>query len=245
MRSARKTSSRTFSIVIRPRCARVFETGSEFHDAGAHILLLIRHWRISSSTHPEIALNPAYYLGARANGLLGPHPDHAAQVVNMWERIMSNLVALCAFGLAARVVYMDVPDISRRAAVEPAFEKRQADVHTKLLDRFSTSEELMAYIATLAGSKFLQSAPICGGPGITKYGDSVEPDHVVRAGRAGAGGGGHRSDVCERQGVDYEASQLLQVLGILALALGAGSAISAGVAYLLSQRMGLLDSDIR
>ena len=120
------------------------------------------------NAHPEIALNPAFYLGERG-GRFDPPPDHTAQVINMWQRIMGNMVALCAFGLAAGLfiwilrTFLDERRWNRLSRV-------QAEVHTKLLDRFSTSEELMAYIATPAGSKFLQSAPITVGSGSRSMG---------------------------------------------------------------------------
>ena len=38
--------------------------------------------------------------------------------------------------------------------------KIQTDVHNKLLDRFTSNEDLLAYIQTPVGRKFLESAPI-------------------------------------------------------------------------------------
>ena len=38
--------------------------------------------------------------------------------------------------------------------------KVQTEVHTKLLDRFSSNEDLMAYMQTPSGRRFLESAPI-------------------------------------------------------------------------------------
>ena len=38
--------------------------------------------------------------------------------------------------------------------------KVQTDVHTKLLDRFTANNDLLAYIQSPAGSKFLESSPI-------------------------------------------------------------------------------------
>src|SRR4029079_83716 len=38
--------------------------------------------------------------------------------------------------------------------------KPQTDVHTKLLDRFTQNEDLLAYMQTPAGKRFLESAPI-------------------------------------------------------------------------------------
>jgi hypothetical protein len=44
--------------------------------------------------------------------------------------------------------------------------KVQAEAHTKLLDRFTGNEELLAYVKSPAGARFLESAPIQldGGP---------------------------------------------------------------------------------
>ena len=36
----------------------------------------------------------------------------------------------------------------------------QTEVHSKLLDRFTSNEELLAYIQTPAGKRFFESAPI-------------------------------------------------------------------------------------
>src|SRR5213075_3016398 len=38
--------------------------------------------------------------------------------------------------------------------------KIQTDVHTKLLDRFSSNEDLLTYIQSPAGRRFLESTPI-------------------------------------------------------------------------------------
>ena len=37
--------------------------------------------------------------------------------------------------------------------------KTQSDVHTKLLERFTTNEDLLAYIQTPVGRRFLESGP--------------------------------------------------------------------------------------
>ena len=50
--------------------------------------------------------------------------------------------------------------------------KVQYEVHSKLLDRFTSNEDLLAYMQTPAGRRFLESAPIrcptsrdrCGAP---------------------------------------------------------------------------------
>src|SRR5580704_5412833 len=93
--------------------------------------------------------------------------------------------------------------------------KVQTDVHTKLLDRFTANEDLLAYIQSPAGSKFLESSPITLDAGPRNVGAplgrilwSVQAGLVVAA--AGIGfqvASGHVSD---------DASLPLHVLGILA-----------------------------
>jgi hypothetical protein len=48
--------------------------------------------------------------------------------------------------------------------------KVQAEAHTKLLDRFTANDELIAYVQSPAGSQFLQSAPIALDPGARRMG---------------------------------------------------------------------------
>ena len=50
------------------------------------------------------------------------------------------------------------PDDPRDAPLEPRVED-QAEVHTKFLDRFSSNEDLLAYIQTPVGRRFLESGP--------------------------------------------------------------------------------------
>ena len=38
--------------------------------------------------------------------------------------------------------------------------KAQYDVHSKLLDRFTSNEDLLAYMQTAAGRRFLEAAPV-------------------------------------------------------------------------------------
>jgi hypothetical protein len=118
--------------------------------------------------------------------------------------------------------------------------KVQAEVHTRLLDRFNTNEELMAYIATPAGSKFLQSAPISLDTGTRSMGAPLS--RIMWSLQSGlvlvAAGGGL---MLASGRMDEDTYLPLEIMGIIAVALGVGFAVSAGVSYLLSQKMGLLD----
>jgi len=116
----------------------------------------------------------------------------------------------------------------------------QTDVHTKLLDRFTANEDLVAYIQSPAGSKFLESSPIKLDPGPRIMGAplsrilwSVQGGLVLVALGIGL--------QVVRRGVTDEAAQPMHALGVLAIALGLGFLISAIISYVISQRLGLIE----
>ncbi len=193
------------------------------------------------NTHPEIALNPSFYLGGLGVNNYGRAEDHASQVTDMYRSILGDFMGVMAFGIGlSMVIWLIRTTIDYRRWNR--LSKTQQEVHTKLLDRFSSNEELMAYIATPAGSKFLQSAPISldAGPASRNMGAPLNRIMwSVQAGFVLAAGGGGLMIASGR--VTDEASLPLEVMGILAMALGIGFVVSAGISYLLSHRLGLLD----
>lgn len=189
--------------------------------------------------HPEIVLNPSFYLGGLAGSRNETTDDHATQVVNMWRNFLQDLTVFAGFAMAACLIgwlirtFVDYRRWNRLSRV-------QAEVHTKLLDRFSTNDEIMAYINSAAGAKFLQSAPISLDTGTRTMGAplsrimwSLQAGLVLAA--AGIGMQFASGSVPNGDG------EPLHVMGIIALSLGVGFAVSAGVSYLLSQKLGLFD----
>jgi hypothetical protein len=119
--------------------------------------------------------------------------------------------------------------------------RAQYDVHSKLLDRFTTNEDLLAYMQTPAGRRFLESAPIrlpdeprsMAAP-FTRILWSIQAGVVLVV--TGVGllyvSGDFASD---------EPAKFFMVIGVITLALGAGFIISALAAYGVSRKLGLLD----
>lgn len=99
--------------------------------------------------HPDVAENPSYYTTA------WNLPHQSSTFENIIEPIVILLV--CAFFAAVGGWFI-------RTIIEQKrwnrLSKQQAEVHSKILDRFSNSEELLRYIQSPAGTKFLESAPI-------------------------------------------------------------------------------------
>jgi hypothetical protein len=116
--------------------------------------------------------------------------------------------------------------------------KIQTDVHNKLLDRFTSNEDLLAYIQTPAGRKFLESAPI---PMDSPRSISAPVGRILWSAQAGAvltvlGLG---FEVVAESAVE-EISGPVAAMGAVVIALGIGFLVSAVLAYLLSKRFGLM-----
>jgi hypothetical protein len=116
-------------------------------------------------------------------------------------------------------------------------------VHSKLLDRFTSNQDLLAYIQTPAGQHFLESAPISVDSGAKNL--SAPIGRILFSIQAGiilalAGTGLHM--VTQTLGSE-EIAQPLYVVGALAIAVGIGFVLSALVAYALSRRLGLINNN--
>jgi hypothetical protein len=119
--------------------------------------------------HPEVALNPDFYLFTHLN--VDGHPDQALER-EVWPNlpemragrglseelagdVAPAMVFLCVLGaiLWLTRVFLENRRWSR-------IFKLQTDVHGKLIDRFGSSQELLNYMGTEAGKRFLEAAPI-------------------------------------------------------------------------------------
>lgn len=189
------------------------------------------------TAHPEILRNPSFYLGD-APGPRGPQ-DRESQIADMWRDLLTDLAVITGFSMGIGLLVWLIRTIidyrrwSRLARV-------QTDAHTKLLDRFTANEDLLAYIQSAAGSKFLESSPIKLDAGPRTLGApigrilwSVQGGLVLMAGGIGL-------QVVSTQTAG-EAAQPLHVLGVLGIALGVGFVISAIISYVISERLGLIE----
>jgi hypothetical protein len=193
------------------------------------------------TAHPEVALNPVYYLDGLGNNPWDRSQGRGDRVLGMWDDFEKFIFILTGFTVAIGLLtwlirtFLDYRRWNRLSKV-------QTEVHTRLLDRFSSNEELMAYIATPAGSKFLQSAPISLDTGTPSKGMGAPLSRIMWSLQAGlvlAAAGVGLMIASGRVGED--AYLPIEIMGIFSAALGLGFAVSAAVAYALSKKMGLLD----
>jgi hypothetical protein len=120
--------------------------------------------------------------------------------------------------------------------------KLQSEVHGKLIDKFTSNQELNAYMETDAGRKFLEAAPIPVGVEASRRMPSAVA-RVLTPLQAGIVmvllGIGLLS--LRHAGPDMDTPML--VFGTMVLMPGIGFIISAGVSWLLAAKLGLLPAD--
>jgi hypothetical protein len=188
--------------------------------------------------HPEIAHNPAFFIGTN-QGRRWNDDSPQVQAIRAWEDMVQGIQIITVVGIITGAfiwIIRTLLDYRRWLRVT----RVQAEVHGKLLDRFASNEDLLAYIQTPAGRKFLESAPIPLDADVSRTVSapinrilwSVQVGVIVAAGSLGL------LYISGRE--IQEIGRPLFAMGSVGLALGAGFVVSALVSYLLSRRLGLV-----
>jgi len=199
-------------------------------------------------SHPEIVRNPDYYLFTN----LGPDEGRTEWALErrVWPEmeyqgssddgfisrsdVVPFLVFLCILGALLWLIRVLLEN--RRWS---RIFKLQTDVHGKLIEKFGTSQELLTYMDTEAGKRFLEAAPI---PVDFKDGQSI-PSPIARILTPLQIG-----VVSTLIGVGffivrhYSTHATLQLLafGTMFLMLGLGFIISAALTWALGKHLGLV-----
>jgi len=189
------------------------------------------------SAHPEVTRNPAFYIGEEEHQR---QPNNEERSIDLWQNVLAGLAVFLGFSLAiSLLVWLIRTLIDYRRWNR--LTKVQTDVHTKLLDRFTSNEDLLAYMQSPAGAKFLESTPIRLDSGPRSVGAPLS--RILWSIQGGvvllAGGFGFLT-ISTRLGNHLGASPV-HAIGVLAIALGVGFIVSAIISYAISQRLGLLE----
>jgi hypothetical protein len=175
--------------------------------------------------HPEVSNNPTFFLG-------GPSSDRHVRMAPV--AAIAGIMALA--GVIVWLIRLIV-DYRRWLRVS----KLQTDAQAKILDRFTSNEDLLGFIQTPAGRRFMESsavpiAPQSVGAPFGRILWSVQIGLVLLFGGVGMvllrGSGA---------ALDEDLNQALLIIGGLAIAMGIGFVFSGLASYLLSRRFGLLN----
>ena len=187
------------------------------------------------AAHPEIAHNPSYFVGE--------HQEERGdtEAYRIWREVTETLsIFMVVFTIVGVFVWLTKTAIDHKRWLRVS--RLQEDIHSRLMDRLTTNEDLLAYISTPAGQNFLQQAPlpIDAGPQTL----AAPLGRILWSAQTGlvlAFGGLGLYYAFSRLTPD-RATEPFFVISILALSLGVGFIVSAAVALAFSQRLGLLQS---
>jgi len=198
--------------------------------------------------HPEIAQNPDFYL---FNNLHGEHEQPSQTLERkLWPQMSEHesngidheligdglpfLVFLCMLGALLWLTHVFLENRRWNRIF-----KLQTDVHGRLIERFGTSQEVLTYMGTDAGKRFLEATPIAVGferqaPVPSPVARVLTPLQIgVVMTLLGLGLISLRHSV-------PEGSNALLVVGIVVLMPGLGFIISAGITWVLAKHLGLM-----
>ena len=198
--------------------------------------------------HPEIGLNPGFYVFTHLN--VDGRPDQALErevwpnLPEMHEgrRLSEELVgdvapALVFIGVVGAILWLTRVFVENRRWGR--IFKLQTEVHGKLIDRFGSSQELLTYMGTDSGKRFLEAAPIP----VDFEPQQRMPNAVARVLMPlqigivllllGVG-------FLLLRHVETDMRVPMLVLGTIFLMPGIGFILSAGITWLLAGRLGLI-----
>lgn len=204
--------------------------------------------------HPEITRNPDFYLFANLTTRGGRHVDvlrrrgvegDREQPSEQEERrrFLLNMLQVPMFLVVLGALVWLIRILLENRRWGRLF-RMQSEVHTKLIDRFASSDELLQYMSTEPGKRFLEAAPI-----------PVDFEHDQRLPGAlsrvlaplqigivltllGLGLLALRHSLRDHSMGDL-ATPLL-VSGVVLVMPGIGFILSAGITWMISVRLGLM-----
>ncbi len=198
--------------------------------------------------HPEIAKSPEFYL---FNNL---HPEHEQPSQTLERKLWPQTSERESSGVERELISDGIPFLVFLCMLggllwltQVLLENRrwnrifklQTDVHGRLIERFGTSQEVLTYMSTDAGKRFLEATPIAVGferqaPVPSPVARVLTPLQIgIVMTLLGAGLISLRHNVPEG-GIAFF------VLGIVVLMPGLGFIISAGITWALARHLGLM-----
>jgi hypothetical protein len=196
------------------------------------------------SQHDDIAHNPGFFFPDYRE-FRGDRNDPKLMTIRTVEESLAGLAVLIGFlTVVGTIAWLLRTVIEHRRWLRVS--KIHTDTHTKLLDRLTSNEDLLAYMQSSAGRRFLEAAPLPLGAGprslaapVGRILWSVQAGCVIAFAGAGLMYASSRF-AANATFADIELPFL--VMGVTAVAIGAGFVASAVIAYVLSRRLGLLAS---
>ena len=184
--------------------------------------------------HPEIPRNVEYYFEGYQGWQRRNQLDPEYEALGVLLGGLAGFLVMSA--LISVLVWLVRAVIQHRRWLRSS--QVQADVHSKLMDRMTSNEELLAYIQSPAGRRFLEAAP--PKPDAEVPGFSAPVGSILWSMMAGivfaTVGAGFRVAAGT---IGDDVQRAFTVVGVILFSLGVGFLIAAVMAFIVSSRLGL------
>jgi hypothetical protein len=201
--------------------------------------------------HPEVVRNPDFYLFSNIPGASGRHVtslhrrtgdndnyNEPPTDAELHRRFLMDLMPFIGFLVIIASLFWLIRILLENRRWSRVF-RLQSEVHAKLIDRFANNQELLHYMETEPGRRFLEAAPIPV---------AVDRNQPLPGGLARVLGPLQFGIVLSLLGIGLlilqrslpDIADGLLVFGVVALMPGLGFIISALIAWRISTRLGLM-----
>jgi hypothetical protein len=201
-------------------------------------------------SHPEVTRNPEFYLFTHLNGEGGRRDEALERAVwpemtqpwrppSAMQRFAEDLVPLMVFVCILGAILWLVRQFLENRRWNRIF-KLQTEVHGRLIEKFGSNQELLTYMDTEAGKRFLEAAPIPVGfepeqrmpNAVARVLTPLQIGIVLTLLGIGM--------LLLRNALGTEMRAPMLLLGTVALMPGLGFILSAGITWALAARLGLM-----
>ncbi len=202
-------------------------------------------------SHPDVARNPEFYLFSNLNSRDGRRDQALKRAVwpelsqaqgvpfnpNLHE-VVGDIAGVTAFACFLAALIWLIRQFLENRRWSRIF-KLQSEVHGRLIEKFSSTQELASYMGTEAGRRFLEAAPIPVG----FENEQRMPNAVARVLTPfqigvvlvllGCG-------LLFLRGASADLNIPMLIFGTVILMPGVGFILSAGITWVMAGRLGLL-----
>jgi hypothetical protein len=186
--------------------------------------------------HPEVAHNPGFYVGESRIQEQGRNDPRIEGFRTLSQMAEDSMVLFIVITITSGIVFL-LKTMAEQFRWQRAW-RAQAALNTKLVDRFASSDELLAYLQSPAG-RALTEMPVLPQARVPR-GMTAPLGRIFWSMQAGI--------VLSALGIGAilvsnrfeEIGEVIFAQGAVILAIGIGFVASAAVSFLLSKRLGLV-----
>jgi len=193
--------------------------------------------------HPEIEHNHAYFFAQyRDSGRRYDYNDPKLVAIREVGEVLGGVAAVIVFLTVVTAIVWIIRTVIEHRKWQ-RMSKTHVETHTRIMERLTSNDDLIAYMQSPAGQRFLNAAPIPVEGGRMLSAPFGRILWSVQAGVVVALLGAsliYTSGRFANNPTLSEAQLPIFVMGAAAMAIGAGFFISSFMAYELSRRLGLL-----